>query len=75
MTALEKTIKKAGSIKALADVLGVTKGAVWQWQLPGRRVPVEHCLGIVKHFGDTVTCQELRPDLDWSLVNREKTSD
>ena len=35
-----------GSQAALAAVLGVTKAAVHQWKLEGRRVPLEHCVAI-----------------------------
>jgi DNA-binding transcriptional regulator YdaS (Cro superfamily) len=35
----EEAIKRAGSQSALARLLGVTRGAVWQWKvLPSGRV-------------------------------------
>jgi len=56
-----------GSYKALADILGVTKGAVHQWMAPGRRVPIEHCTPIEQATEGTVTRQMLRPD-DWQSI-------
>lgn len=66
--ALEKAIAKIGSMQVLADELGVTKGAVGQWKLPGRRVPAEHCPAIERLVSGEVTCEELRPDVDWAVL-------
>lgn len=56
-----------GSYKALADILGVTKGAVHQWMGPTRRVPIEHCTPIEQATNGVVTRQMLRPD-DWQSI-------
>jgi DNA-binding transcriptional regulator YdaS (Cro superfamily) len=56
-----------GSFKKLADALGVTKGAVHQWMLPGRKVPIEHCTPIEQLACGKVTRQMLRPD-DWKSI-------
>jgi DNA-binding transcriptional regulator YdaS (Cro superfamily) len=56
-----------GSFKALADVLGVTKGAVHQWMSADRKVPIEHCTPIEQATNGVVTRQMLRPD-DWSSI-------
>jgi DNA-binding transcriptional regulator YdaS (Cro superfamily) len=56
-----------GSFKALADILGVTKGAVHQWMAPGRKVPIEHCTAIEQATKGRVTRQMLRPD-DWQSI-------
>lgn len=62
-----------GSSAAIARVCGVSKGAVWQWSLPGRRVPAEHCPTIEKATLGLVRCEELRPDVDWDyLRNRPR---
>lgn len=53
---------------ALAKHLGVTKGAISQWKLPGRRIPAEHCPVIQKFTGGAVRCETLRPDIDWASV-------
>lgn len=64
---IEKAAEVAGSEKALADHLGVTKAAVWQWKQPGRRTPIEHCAAIEQICGHAVTRRELRPD-DWQAI-------
>jgi DNA-binding transcriptional regulator YdaS (Cro superfamily) len=64
---IEKAAEVAGSEKALADRLGVTKAAVWQWKQPGRRTPIEHCAAIERLCGHAVTRRELRPD-DWQAI-------
>lgn len=56
-----------GSYKKLADKLGVTKGAVHQWTLSGREVPIEHCTPIEQITGGKVTRQMLRPS-DWESI-------
>ncbi|NVI06379.1 transcriptional regulator [Paraburkholderia youngii] len=56
-----------GGYKALADILGVTKGAVHQWMSPGRQVPIEHCTPIEQATAGIVTRQMLRPD-DWQSI-------
>ncbi|MBB5462908.1 Cro/CI family transcriptional regulator [Paraburkholderia sp. Cpub6] len=56
-----------GGYKALADILGVTKGAVHQWMSPDRQVPIEHCTPIEQATSGAVTRQMLRPD-DWESI-------
>jgi DNA-binding transcriptional regulator YdaS (Cro superfamily) len=56
-----------GSFKKLADILGVTKGAVHQWMGMDRQVPIEHCTPIEQATNRQVTRQMLRPD-DWLSI-------
>lgn len=65
---LNRAIQMAGSMRALAEVLGVTKGAVFQWTMPGRKVPAEHCPAIERMTGGLVRCEQLRPDVDWGYL-------
>jgi DNA-binding transcriptional regulator YdaS (Cro superfamily) len=62
-----------GGFKALADILGVTKGAVHQWTSPDRQVPIEHCTPIEQATAGVVTRQMLRPD-DWESIWPELTA-
>ena len=64
-TPLGRVIAAAGSQKALAAKLGVTKGAVSQWATGRYELPVKQVLAIVNAYGDVVTCAELRPDVGW----------
>lgn len=66
--ALSKAADIAGSMQALGEQLGVTKGAVGQWKLPGRQVPAEHCPAIERITGGVVRCEDLRPDVDWQVI-------
>jgi hypothetical protein len=54
---LEILIDKAGSLKAIAEVLGLTRPAISRW----RRVPIEHAIYLEEEFG--VPRWELRPDV------------
>lgn len=66
--ALDAAISKLGSMQAVAQKLGVTKGAVSQWKLEGRRVPAEHCPLIERITAGRVRCEDLRPDVDWAFI-------
>lgn len=66
--ALDKAVARAGTMQILADQLGVTKGAVSQWKLDGRRIPAEHCPAIERLTNGDVRCEELRPDVDWEYL-------
>ena len=64
---IEKAAEIAGSEKALADWLGVTKAAVWQWKQEGRKTPIEHCPEIERRTAGAVTRKDLRPG-DWADI-------
>ncbi len=59
--------KVAGGKRALAKLLGVTYGQVYQWSIGARGVPVRYCQAIVELTEGQVTVQTLRPK-DWHLV-------
>lgn len=62
----------------MAKVLGYDdRRHVWPWFNTDRRLLPEHCPTIeraTRKAGDTVLCEELRPDLDWSTF-RERTAE
>lgn len=64
---IDRAASIVGSQQKLADVLGVTKGAVWQWKGEGRQVPIEHCAAIEAATNGAVTRRDLRPD-DWLAI-------
>ena len=66
--ALEKAVSIVGSTQALASELNVTKGAVSQWKMDGRRTPAEHCPTIERLTAGEVRCEYLRPDVDWGYL-------
>ena len=59
--------KVAGGKRALAKLLGVTYGQVYQWSIGVRGVPVRYCQAIVELTEGQVKLQDLRPT-DWHLV-------
>lgn len=65
---LEEAARIIGSQVALATHLGVTKAAVGQWKLEGRKVPAEHCPVIERLTDGQVRCEDLRPDIDWAYL-------
>lgn len=64
---IDRAAELLGSQVALAALLGVTKGAVGQWKLPERQVPIEHCLAIERATNGGVTRADLRPDDYWLI--------
>ena len=69
MTPLERAIESAGGATALAGVLGISANAPVMWKTRGN-VPAEYCPAIEKATG--VSCEELRPDVAWSVLRRKK---
>lgn len=65
---IDAAAQAVGSQRALARLLGVTRGAVSQWKLGGRRVPADHCPAIERATAGAVRCEDLRPDVDWSVL-------
>ena len=76
-TALGKAAATFGSQKRLATAIGVTEGCIWQWRQQ-RPVPLERCIQIeaatrraAAERNDAslvVTCEELRPDVQWKVL-------
>ena len=63
----------AGSATKLAAAIGVTPSAVTQWGLQDgdkffRRVPAERCPQIEQATNGLVRCEDLRPDVAWSVL-------
>lgn len=75
-TPLERAIDIAGGMTALARKLSERgrdiKGhaTVYQWKLS--RVPAEYCPDIEAVTG--VPCEELRPDVNWSVLREKKAA-
>ena len=68
---IDRAARVVGSAAELARLLQVTRGAVFQYKMEGRMIPAEHCPIIERETrkrGETVTCEDLRPDVDWSVL-------
>lgn len=79
MEALIRAIKTLGGAPKLAEAIGVSESAPHMWKKRGN-VPAEYCPAIeraTKKSIDPVTCEELRPDVDWAVLrgNRVKPRD
>ncbi|WP_312993352.1 transcriptional regulator [Achromobacter animicus] len=70
---LDRAAQIYGSAQGLATELGVSKGALHQWKLDGRRTPPEHCPTIERLTG--VRCEELCPDVEWWVLRRPNAGD
>lgn len=64
--ALRKVFEIIGSKSAVARYFGILPYAVSKWQHSG--VPAERCPDIEKLTKGKVTCEELRPDVNWSVL-------
>lgn len=71
MDAIDRAARKLGSQTALADLCGVSKGAVSQWKELGRRVPAEYCPLIERATDGEVRCEDLRPDVAWDVLRMQ----
>ena len=68
MNAINRAIELCGGPAKLAVILGVTVQAVCFWRDAKRQFPAERCPEIEKATLGAVTCEELRPDVDWAYL-------
>lgn len=73
MHPIKRAADVVGSQHALAVMLGVTKSAVSQWMTTG--VPAKRCPMIERATSGAVTCEELRPDVDWAYLRGTRCED
>lgn len=79
--AVWRAIKACGTQEALASLLHVAQATVSSWGRGDRPVPAIRCPQIERETrkrarakGDPsliVTCEELRPDIDWAQLRKE----
>lgn len=70
---IDAAAKLFGSKTELAARLNVSKQVIYNWQLT--KVPAERCLDIEELTNGAITCEQLRPDLNWSVLrNAPKVS-
>ncbi|WP_088924662.1 transcriptional regulator [Burkholderia multivorans] len=70
MHPIDRAAAIVGSQAALARALSVTKAAVGQWKLDGRKVPPQHCPAIERLTGGAVRCEDLNADVDWAYLRK-----
>ncbi|MGY4696576.1 helix-turn-helix domain-containing protein [Xylella fastidiosa subsp. sandyi] len=66
--AINVACQLVGGQSALAGLLGVSSPTVNQWCNGVRPVPAERCPSIERATSGEVTCEELRPDVDWEYL-------
>ena len=59
---------KRGKMERLSEAVGVAQPVVSLWTHGKRKVPAEHCPEIENFTEGKVTCEELRPDVNWSIL-------
>ncbi len=72
-TFIKIACKTVGGGGVLASKIGVSASAITQWQLDEgdrffRKVPAERCPQIEHATGGLVRCEDLRPDVQWSVL-------
>lgn len=65
---LERACRAVNGTSRLASLLKVSKASVSRWKKDG--IPAAICPDIEAHTG--VPCEELRPDVNWSVLRVEK---
>ena len=65
--------QQRGQASALGRAIGVTPVLISQWANGHRPVPAERCPAIEKATSGEVTCEELRPDVDWAYLRGTNT--
>jgi DNA-binding transcriptional regulator YdaS (Cro superfamily) len=66
--ALSSAIAVLGSGAELARRAGVKPQVVSEWIGGGRRIPPGRCPAIEAATDGQVTCEQLRPDLEWAVL-------
>lgn len=61
--------------KQLAETIGVPQALISQWRRKVRPVPAERCPAIERATNGAVTCEELRPDVDWAVLRARQRPD
>jgi DNA-binding transcriptional regulator YdaS (Cro superfamily) len=74
-SAIERACDIAGGQAALARKIGVHVSFPNQWVKGRRPVPAERCPSIEKATARQVTCEQLRPDVDWAYLRGTASGD
>lgn len=68
MDGIDKTIKRFGSLSAVARALNLSGYQVVQQWVAAGRVPAEHCVRIEELTNGEIRCEELNSRINWSVV-------
>lgn len=64
--------QERGQASRLARAIGINSVLISQWASGVRQVPAERCPAIERATNCAVTCEELRPDVDWAVLRGKK---
>ena len=70
-SAIERACEACGSASKLASAIERSPQFISQLVRGGRRVPAELCPAIERATGGSVRCEELRPDIPWSVLRQQ----
>lgn len=74
MSTISKAVELLGGPSAAARALSVSPQAVSFW-MAGKRFPsAETCIAIEKATGGMVKVEDIRPDIDWSVVRAPRAA-
>lgn len=65
---INKACELLGGPSAAARKLGVKAPTVSQWRSGKRPIPADRCPEIERATAGAVTCEQLRPDVDWAYL-------
>lgn len=68
------TKEQRGRAALLGRELAVPSVLISQWANGVRQIPAERCPEIEKATLGVVTCEELRPDIDWAYLRQPQVS-
>ena len=68
--AITRACLVVGGQAELARAVGVSPGAVNQWCKGIRAVPAERCPLVERATRGLVRCEEMRPDIAWSVLRQ-----
>lgn len=71
-TPIEQACAAVGSQAELARMVGVMPAAVFQWVRKTRPIPAERCPAIEQATNGLIRCEDLRPDVKWSVLRGEE---
>ena len=66
--AIQTACEIVGGQTALARLIGIATPTVNQWVKQKRPIPAERCPTIEKATNGAVRCEDLRPDVNWSVL-------
>lgn len=61
-------IELVGGVKNLARLIGASHQAVYAWAGGSKLISAEYCPNIEKVTAGKVRCEDLRPDVSWSVL-------